>query len=129
MNIIRVSVHGVLDYLVGALLILLPWLAGFSDSGRATGVCIVLGVLTLAYSLLTDYPLGIFRVMPFSLHLGLDLVGGLLLLVSPYLLDFADRVSWPHMFLGASELLVVALSPWRSVLKPGIRSSGTLSHP
>ncbi len=129
MNVIRISVHGVLDYLVGVLLLVLPWIAGFSHNGRATGVVIVLGLLTLAYSLLTDYPLGLFRLMPFSVHLGLDAVSGVILIVSPYLLDFSEDASWPHVFLGVSELVVVALSPWRLSARREAAPSGSLSHP
>jgi hypothetical protein len=38
------------------------------------------------------------------LHLGVDAAGGLLLLASPWLFGFADRVMWPHVIIGILEI-------------------------
>jgi hypothetical protein len=128
MNVIRFSVHGVLDYLVGALLLVLPWIAGFNNNGLATTLSICLGVVTLAYSLLTNYPLGAIRIVPFIVHLGLDAVSGVVLIALPYVLDFGSDAKWPLVFLGGGELLVVALSPWRNYHRRETGVHGTLSH-
>ena len=102
--------HAVLDYIVGALLILAPYLFGFANGGPEQWIPQVIGAATLIMSLLTRYELSIAKLIPFRLHLGVDAVAGLLLLVSPWLFGFADRIWWPHVMVGVVELIVVALT-------------------
>lgn len=61
-------------------------------------------------SLLTDYQLGMLRWIPFRIHLGVDLLGGLLLVASPWLLGSLDIVWWQHMLAGIMEIALVALT-------------------
>ena len=104
MRFIPTRIHGILDYLMGALLIAAPWLFGFAEGGAETWVPVVLGVGALLYSLLTDYELGVMRRIPMSTHLGLDLAAGLLLAVSPWLFGFSDDVWAPQLVLGLLEV-------------------------
>jgi hypothetical protein len=92
------------DYVVGALMILAPWLFGFSDTGIGAWIFVILGAGAILYSLLTDYELGVSRMIPMSTHLGLDIASGALLLVSPWLFGFADQVSAPHVVFGLFEI-------------------------
>ncbi len=105
MRFIPTRLHGVLDYLVGALLIAAPWLLNFDRGGAETWVPVVLGVGALLYSLFTDYELGLVRRLSMGTHLGLDAASGLLLAVSPWLFGFSEFVFWPHLILGLFEVL------------------------
>ena len=105
---IPVRTHAILDYVVGLLLILGPLLLGLP--GMAAAVPMALGVATLVYSLLTDYDLGLFRVIPYRAHLMLDGAAGALLIVSPWFFGFWAVATWPHFIVGMTELLVVILS-------------------
>ncbi len=105
MRFIPTRVHGVLDYLVGALLIAAPWLLNFNRGGAETWIPVILGVGALLYSLLTNYELGVVRRIPMTTHLGLDAASGLLLAVSPWLFGFSDFVFWPHLILGVFEII------------------------
>jgi hypothetical protein len=110
MRFLTTRVHGVLDYLVGVLLIALPWLMGFGGTGAAAAVPMALGAATLAYSLLTDYELGALRRIPMPAHLWLDALSGLLLAASPWMLGFDLQVWKPHVALGALEVVVAFLT-------------------
>lgn len=105
MRFIPTRIHGVLDYLVGALLIAAPWLLNFNRGGAETWVPVVLGVGALLYSVFTDYELGLVRRLSMGTHLGLDAASGLLLAVSPWLFGFSEFVFWPHLILGLFEVL------------------------
>ena len=93
MRFIPTSVHGVLDYLMGGLLIATPWLFGFADDagGAAMWVPIVLGAGAILYSLFTDYELGVVRKLPMPIHLWLDLASGLTLAVAPFLFGYVEE--------------------------------------
>src|SRR4051812_47089567 len=88
MRVIPTRVHGVLDYVVGALLIAAPWLFHFNEGGAETWVPVVLGAGAILYSLCTDYELGLLRLIPMATHLMLDLGSGVLLALSPWLFGF-----------------------------------------
>ena len=103
-------IHGMLDYLLGALLIASPWVFGFGDGGAETWVPVVLGAGVLLYSLFTDYELGVVKRLQMPAHLLLDVLGGLLLAVSPWLFGFDTLVWTPHVVLGLVEVAVAAVT-------------------
>lgn len=104
MRFIPTRIHGILDYLMGALLIAVPWLLGFAAGGAETWVPVVLGAGVIVYSLMTDYELGVAKVIPMGTHLALDLGGGLLLAISPWLFGFAEFVYLPHLIVGILDM-------------------------
>ena len=83
-------IHGMLDYMVGALLIALPFLLGFGG-GAQTWVPVALGAAAIVYSLFTDYELGVWRTVPMSVHNLFDVAAGALLAASPWIFGFADE--------------------------------------
>lgn len=105
MRFIPTRLHGVLDYLVGALLIVAPWLFGFAQGGAETWLPVILGAGALLYSLFTDYELGVVRRLSMGTHLGLDAASGVLLAASPWLFGFSKVVFWPHLILGLFEIV------------------------
>jgi hypothetical protein len=105
MRVIPTRVHGMVDYIVGALLIVAPWLFGFADGGAEQWVPIILGAGVILYSLMTNYELGVMKAIPMPVHLMLDIGGGIFLAVSPWLFGFADEIWWPHVIVGLGEIL------------------------
>jgi len=99
--------HGFLDYVVSVLLIAAPWLLGFYRGHAETWVPVGIGVITILYSLVTDYELGVSRRLRFGAHLILDVLGGIFLAFSPWLFDFQDRVYLPHLLFGILSIVVV----------------------
>lgn len=88
---------------MGLLLILAPWIFRLPE-GAATTVPIVLGAGTIVYSLMTDYELGLLKVLSMKVHLGIDLLAGIFLIATPWLFGFADQVYWPFVILGILEV-------------------------
>src|ERR671910_1979668 len=118
MRFIPTRVHGVLDYVTAGVLIAAPSLLNFRKDGMQRWLPIALGVGTIGYSLLTDYELGLFKVIPMPMHVALDAANGALLAASPWLFGFAEEVSAPHLGLGLFEIVVTASSqtlPTRSI--------------
>jgi hypothetical protein len=87
-KLIPPKVHGVLDFASAFALIAFALILGGSRLAVATGI--VLGAVLIVVSLLTDYPLGVIRVIPFKLHSAGDYVGAFTLIAAPFILGFAD---------------------------------------
>jgi hypothetical protein len=102
--------HGILDYVTALLLLAAPFLFGFANGGPEQVVPMALAALLIVVSLLTGYELSILKLIPYRVHLILDVLQALLLLASPWLFGFADRIWWPHVLVGVFELVVVAAS-------------------
>ena len=120
---IKSRVHAIIDYVVGVLLLIVPYVLGFNDGSAAQYVPQILGALVLVMSLLTSYELSITKLIPYRVHLGIDVVQALILLISPWLFGFAGRIWWPHVLVGVVELVVIALS-WRNASNKQINADG-----
>lgn len=102
--------HGIIDYLTGVLLILVPYILGFATGGVEQWLAQLIGVAIILMSLLTNYELSVTRMIPMNVHLGVDVATGLLLAVSPWLLGFAHVIWWPHLLVGLMEVVVALMT-------------------
>lgn len=114
MKIIPTFVHGVSDYIGAIALLAAPNIFGFSD-GPTAAVMIprILGVIVLLQAIMTDYELGLAKILPMKMHLMSDYLVGAFLAVSPWLFGFADGPSnqWmPHLIVGILVLVLTAMT-------------------
>ncbi len=79
--------HAVADYAVGVGLIVIA-LATSSAPGTAVASCVFVGAVILVVSMLTRYPLGVVKVLPFQVHSAGDYLAATLLIVAPFVLGF-----------------------------------------
>ncbi|HYO15635.1 MAG TPA: hypothetical protein VE685_20755 [Thermoanaerobaculia bacterium] len=131
MRFIPTRVHGVIDYLWGVLFASSPWLFGYGRGGAETWVAVAFGAGAILYSLLTDYEVGVFRVLSMRAHLVLDVLGGAVLAASPWLFGFADLVRAPHLGFGLFSVvagLITETVP-RKHAPARTTEGGTLVHP
>ncbi len=116
MQFISTKVHACLDYIVGFFLIVSPWIFKIQPTAIEGLILMAMGILALVYSVFTRYELGIFHILPFSVHLGLDVLSGIVLAASPWLFGFADAIYLPHLLIGLFEVfagLATKTSPGR----------------
>ncbi|AHM62113.1 hypothetical protein D770_19310 [Flammeovirgaceae bacterium 311] len=114
MRFISTYIHGMLDYGMGVILLLSPWIFGFAQqldhpqavpgTNPQSVIPILLGIGVMVYSLFTDYEFGAVRKIPMVTHLWIDAISGLFLAASPWLFGFADNVYLPHLLLGLAEI-------------------------
>lgn len=100
---IPIRTHGVIDYTVGILLIGSPVVIQYPDDPMK-GIAVVLGAIVLLYSVMTDYPLGLLRFVPFPIHRGADLLAGGGLLFAP--IHFAVHGIPAVLFVALGAVLV-----------------------
>ncbi|MDQ4140408.1 MAG: SPW repeat protein [Bacteroidota bacterium] len=105
MRIIPTRIHGILDYLVGIILIAAPWVFDFDNGGAETWVPVIVGIMVLLQTIMTDFEVGIIRKIPMVSHLRMDLFIGIFLAASPWIFNF-DEVVWePHVIFGVFSIL------------------------
>jgi hypothetical protein len=107
------TLHGVVDYTAGALLTtVFPILAGIEGT-RAARQIRTAGAIHAGYSTITDYPLGVVKVLPFQAHLALDAVGAIALAAAPFVTGQwkRGRSQWlPQVALCLFELSSLAIT-------------------
>ncbi|MGK3963367.1 hypothetical protein WMF38_04170 [Sorangium sp. So ce118] len=114
MKILSPRVHGYIDYAVAALFLLAPSLFGFS--GLPETLCYILGAVHVAMTLLTAYPLGAAKVIPFPVHGGLEAAVAVFLVAAPWLFNFDEAAAARNFFLvsGVAVGLVWLITDYRS---------------
>lgn len=100
-------VHGAIEYAAAAVLIAAPFVLNF-DSGTATAVSIVAGVLVLIIAASTAMSTGLIKSIPVHTHVVLDFLLVALLIASPFLFGFSGDGTATAFFiaLGVVHLLV-----------------------
>jgi SPW repeat-containing protein len=100
--------HAVADYAVGLTLIVVAIAVGGSGLAVATGV--IVGAVVLLVSMLTRYPLGVAKVLPFTVHSAGDYLAAALLILSPFVLGYTDTDGGLSAFYVVAGLAVLAVS-------------------
>jgi uncharacterized membrane protein YvlD (DUF360 family) len=111
MSIVRLLpawLHAVADYAVGLSLIIVALTVHGTSGATATGV--VVGATVLAVSMITRYPLGVFKVLPFTVHSAGDYLAAILLVAAPFTLHFSASDAALTVFYVAAGIAVVAVS-------------------
>jgi hypothetical protein len=88
-NSVPLFVHGLVEYGVGALGIVAPFLFSF-DNDVAKVVSILLGAAIIVHGFITEAPTGVTRRLPIASHVVLDYVTSLVFLIAPFLFGFND---------------------------------------
>ena len=103
MRVISSKVHTIIGLVVGVALIVAPWLFQFSDVKAAKWSAIIIGIVGVLSELTSTSPSSPMKLVPMRAHLGLDVVLGLVLALSPWLFGFSGEKlnAWlPHLIVG-----------------------------
>lgn len=104
--------HGIADYAYAPLVWFAPRLAGFSTQPQANIACKAAAAGALTYALLTDAEWGAAKLLPYKVHLGIDLALGIASFAAPWLLKVQHnkRARNTLLLIGAVSLTVGILS-------------------
>jgi SPW repeat len=87
LKILSARIHGYLDFLVVILFASAP--AVLHLSGISATLSYLLAGVHLAVTLLTDFPSGVLKVIPFQIHGWIELIVAPTLAVCPWVLGFS----------------------------------------
>jgi hypothetical protein len=113
LKVLSPTIHGALDYGLALAFLFLPGVLGFGNT--AANVSQAIGLAYLAVSLLTRYPLGALKLIPFPLHGAIETALALAWIAMPWLLDFSEDLAARLFFVvaGVGLLSVAALTDYR----------------
>jgi hypothetical protein len=116
MNLLNARLHGFLDLVTVAVFLLAPFVFGLG--GYVAVVAWALAVVHLLMTLLTSFPLGLLKVIPFPIHGVVELVVGIVLVLAmPRWLAAGPGSPARTFFIGAGVgiVLVWILTRYREV--------------
>ena len=115
MRVLGAFSHGVIDYLMVIFLAIGPGVAGFH--GTQATMCYGLAVVHFLLTIITRFPLGVLKTLPFWLHGSIEIVVAVLLVILPWLAHFSAGVLSRNFFIAIGVLIAViwALTNYRSV--------------
>jgi len=111
------ALHGLLDYLLAAVLIVAPLILDF-DHDAATAISIAAGAGELVVAACTAWSRGIFKLIPPRVHGVLDYVLTLALIATPFVAGFSDDTTALvyYLVLGGGGLAATAATRFESDL-------------
>lgn len=115
------TIHAYLDYPVAAALMGLPFVLGLGRSNPlALWLSVGTGVAALLLTILTDHKTGLIRVLPYSVHLAVDALVGVVFVIAPFVLGFSGLDAAFYWLNAAAVLTVVSLHKPEEALTPAI---------
>ncbi len=113
MRILSTRAHGMLGSVAIAAAATAPALLRLEDVPASAQALRLWVVGTVGLTALTDFELGVIRVLPMPAHLAIDAVVGPALAAAPWLLGSAQR-GWrhwlPHALAGGTEFLLAFIT-------------------
>jgi len=110
MRFITKKIHAYLDYPVAVTLIVLPFVLGLGNSNPlALQLSVGTGIAAFILTLLTDHQLGVYRIIPYKVHLAIDTLVGVVFVIVPFMFSFRGADAYFYWIIGGSVLIVVSL--------------------
>lgn len=106
MNLLSARLHGFLDLTTVAVFLFAPFLFGFG--GYVAAVAWSLAAVHLVMTLLTRFPLGVVKLIPFPIHGAIEIVVGIVLVLAmPFLLHAGPGSPAKIFFIGAGVTILL----------------------
>jgi hypothetical protein len=125
MKVLGAFSHGIIDYVMVILLAVGPGVAGFT--GRQATMCYGLAVVHFLLTIITRFPLGVLKALPFWLHGTIEIIVAALLIILPWLANFSAGVHSRNFFVAIGVLIGViwVLTDYRSAGRKAVSSTPT----
>ena len=120
MKILTPRMHGYLDFVVVAAFALAPTLFGFSPVPAR--ISWALAVVHLLLTLCTAFPMGVLKLVPFTVHGAIELIVVIALVAMPWLFSFASEPVARNFFLAFAVIifLVWLVTDYKAAEEPSV---------
>ncbi|MDR4516503.1 MAG: hypothetical protein MRK00_03825 [Nitrosomonas sp.] len=106
MKIISARNHGYLDFLTVGIFLLVPTLLDLSQTPAL--LAYVLAGVHLVVTLASDFSLGMFKMLAFTLHGWIERIVGPTLVAIPFILGFSDEPMARNFYMAMGAIIIVA---------------------
>lgn len=105
MKVISPRIHGYLDFLTVFIFLLAPTLLGLGQLSAmlAYGLAVVHLIVTLA----SDFPFGVVKLIPFTVHGWIERMVGPLLIAIPFILNFSTEEAARNFYIAMGIIIVL----------------------
>ncbi|MBS0587136.1 MAG: hypothetical protein JSS37_04120 [Proteobacteria bacterium] len=105
MKVISPRIHGYFDFLTVFIFLLAPTLLGLGQLSAmlAYGLAVVHLIVTLT----SDFPFGIIKLIPFTIHGWIERMVGPLLIAIPFILNFSDEEAARNFYIAMGIIIIV----------------------
>ena len=108
MKIISSKVHGILDYITVIVFAIAP--AVLDLTGIPMALSYTLAIVHLLMTLLTDFSMGYFKLIPLKFHGWVEFAVGIIIPLTPFVLGFKGVSMYFYVFTGCLIFIVGLLS-------------------
>ena len=103
---ISLKMHAAGDLVALLFLLVSPWALGFSEHTAATQYTVALFLIGMGLNVVTDYPLGLFKKVPFKWHRVIELTSPPIFMGVPwFFFSDAGLMPWVASLVGAGAVL------------------------
>lgn len=104
------KIHGFLDYLTVLAFAAIPTFFGLK--GLPANLSYLLAIIHFLMTILTNFEVGLFKVLPLRIHKFVEVLVGPGLMVSPWVFGFSHYTTARHVYIGAG--IAINLISWIS---------------
>lgn len=117
MKVISPRMHGYLDFLTVIVFLAAPIL--FELSRVPAMLAYSLAVIHLIVTLASDFPFGIVKIIPFTVHGWIERIVGPVLVAVPFVLGFANDEIARNFYIAVGIVIIIigTLTDYRSAIK------------
>ncbi|MGH8592476.1 MAG: SPW repeat domain-containing protein [Gammaproteobacteria bacterium] len=105
MKILNPRTHGYLDYVTVILFLVAPTVLGLT--GIPAMLAYALAIIHLVMTLVTNFPLGVVKFIPFTIHGWVERVVGPLLIIVPFVLGFSTDLAARNFYVAIGVVIVL----------------------
>ncbi len=118
MKVISPRMHGYLDFLTVIIFLLAPTLLGLSQLPAMLAYS--LAAVHLMVTLASDFPFGIVKLIPFTIHGWIERLVGPSLIALPFILGFADEETARNFYIAMGVVIIGVgiLTDYKDAAKP-----------
>ncbi|WMJ09207.1 hypothetical protein [Nitrosomonas sp. sh817] len=105
MKVISPRIHGYLDFLTVFIFLLAPTLLGLGQLSAILAYS--LAVVHLIVTLASDFPFGVVKLIPFTVHGWIERMVGPLLIAIPFILNFSTEEAARNFYIAMGAIIIV----------------------
>lgn len=105
MKVISPRTHGYLDFLTVVIFLLAPTLLGLGELSAILAYS--LAVVHLIVTLASDFPFGVVKLIPFTVHGWIERMVGPLLIAIPFILNFSNEEAARNFYIAMGAIIIV----------------------